>query len=44
VWAGVVPLKLNAGDPIDDERLGSGVGVPEYARHYSRSRESNHEH
>lgn len=43
VWAGVVPLKLIAGDPIDDERLGPGVGVPQYAQHYSRSRESNHE-
>jgi hypothetical protein len=40
----VVPLKLIAGDPIDDDRMGSGVGVPEYARHYTRSRESTHEH
>ena len=44
VWAGVVPLKLIAGDPIDDDRLGSGINVPEYAQHYSRSRESNHGH
>jgi len=38
VWAGVVPLKLIAGDPIDDDRLRSGINVPEYARNYSRSR------
>jgi nitroimidazol reductase NimA-like FMN-containing flavoprotein (pyridoxamine 5'-phosphate oxidase superfamily) len=38
VWAGVVPLKLIAGDPIADHRLGPGINVPEHARHYSRSR------
>ena len=37
-WAGVVPLKLMPGDPINDSRLIEGVTVPEYARSYSRSK------
>ncbi|HEU0252687.1 MAG TPA: pyridoxamine 5'-phosphate oxidase family protein [Pyrinomonadaceae bacterium] len=36
VWAGVIPLKLEAGEPIKDPRLPEGIEVPEYARHYSR--------
>jgi nitroimidazol reductase NimA-like FMN-containing flavoprotein (pyridoxamine 5'-phosphate oxidase superfamily) len=35
-WAGVVPLEMKAGEPIDDARLIPGQTVPEYARHYSR--------
>jgi nitroimidazol reductase NimA-like FMN-containing flavoprotein (pyridoxamine 5'-phosphate oxidase superfamily) len=30
VWAGVVPLRLTPGEPVADERLPAGVGVPEY--------------
>jgi uncharacterized protein len=37
-WAGVVPLEMVAGTPIDDPRLLAGQGVPEYARNYTRSR------
>src|ERR1700741_1290212 len=37
VWAGVVPLKLVAGEPIGDPRLPEGIEVPEYARQYRRS-------
>jgi uncharacterized protein len=36
VWAGVVPLRLVAGEPIDDPRLIEGVEVPAYAREYKR--------
>lgn len=36
MWAGVVPLKLVAGEPINDPRLPDGVPVPEYAAHYKR--------
>src|SRR5271155_2235415 len=35
-WAGVIPLEMIAGAPIDDARLDSGQEVPEYAKHYSR--------
>jgi uncharacterized protein len=35
-WAGVVPLEMKTGEPIDDARLLPGKIVPEYARHYSR--------
>jgi nitroimidazol reductase NimA-like FMN-containing flavoprotein (pyridoxamine 5'-phosphate oxidase superfamily) len=37
-WAGVVPLEMKTGTPIDDARLVPGQGVPEYARRYSRRR------
>jgi nitroimidazol reductase NimA-like FMN-containing flavoprotein (pyridoxamine 5'-phosphate oxidase superfamily) len=37
-WAGVIPLEMKAGEPIDDERLLAGRSVPEYARSYTRKR------
>ena len=37
IWAGVVPLKLDAGEPIKDPRLPEGIEVPEYARTYKRT-------
>jgi len=37
-WAGVVPLEVKAGEPIDDERLLAGQTAPAYARRYSRGR------
>jgi nitroimidazol reductase NimA-like FMN-containing flavoprotein (pyridoxamine 5'-phosphate oxidase superfamily) len=36
VWAGVVPLRLEAGEPIRDPRLAGDVPVPDYARNYRR--------
>jgi len=36
VWAGVVPLKLTAGAPVNDDRLQSGIEAPVYARRYAR--------
>jgi nitroimidazol reductase NimA-like FMN-containing flavoprotein (pyridoxamine 5'-phosphate oxidase superfamily) len=38
VWAGVVPLKLSAGPPINDPRLPEGIEPPAYARNYSREK------
>ncbi|HET9308694.1 MAG TPA: pyridoxamine 5'-phosphate oxidase family protein [Candidatus Sulfotelmatobacter sp.] len=37
-WAGVIPLEMVAGEPIDDERLLAGRSVPEYVRSYTRQR------
>jgi nitroimidazol reductase NimA-like FMN-containing flavoprotein (pyridoxamine 5'-phosphate oxidase superfamily) len=37
-WAGVVPLTVVAGEPIDDARLMPGLKAPEYARGYMRKR------
>jgi nitroimidazol reductase NimA-like FMN-containing flavoprotein (pyridoxamine 5'-phosphate oxidase superfamily) len=37
-WAGVVPLEIKSGEPIDDARLLTGQVVPEYARNYTRGR------
>jgi nitroimidazol reductase NimA-like FMN-containing flavoprotein (pyridoxamine 5'-phosphate oxidase superfamily) len=39
-WAGVVPLEMAAGKPIDDARLLPGTEVPEDAREYTRQRSS----
>jgi nitroimidazol reductase NimA-like FMN-containing flavoprotein (pyridoxamine 5'-phosphate oxidase superfamily) len=36
VWAGVIPLKLEAGEPIKDPRLPDEIEVPQYARNYHR--------
>jgi hypothetical protein len=35
-WAGVVPLEIKAGTPIDDPTLDQARPVPEYAKNYSR--------
>ena len=35
-WAGVVPLGLEAGNPIDDEKLAEGIDVPEYLSRQKR--------
>jgi uncharacterized protein len=37
-WAGVVPLEMVAGTPINDARLLPGRKVPSYAKHYTRKR------
>jgi len=37
-WAGVIPLQMVAGKPIDDPRLMVGQATPEYLQHYSRRR------
>ncbi len=36
-WAGVIPLRLTAGEPIQDAELKAGIDMPEYARHYTRT-------
>jgi len=35
-WAGVVPLEMVAGTPIDDPRLRAGTEAPPYVRTYTR--------
>jgi nitroimidazol reductase NimA-like FMN-containing flavoprotein (pyridoxamine 5'-phosphate oxidase superfamily) len=35
-WAGVVPLKLTAGEPISDAALGPDVALPDYLTGYQR--------
>ena len=37
-WAGVVPLQIVSGKPIDDSRLGPDCRVPSYAASYSRKK------
>ena len=36
MWAGVLPLKLTAGEPTNDPRLPEGIPVPDYVRNYKR--------
>ena len=38
VWAGVLPLHLATGEPVDDELLRDGITVPQYVRDYRRAR------
>jgi nitroimidazol reductase NimA-like FMN-containing flavoprotein (pyridoxamine 5'-phosphate oxidase superfamily) len=38
VWAGVLPLKMIAEDPINDPRLKSGIEVPQNVRGYYRGK------
>jgi nitroimidazol reductase NimA-like FMN-containing flavoprotein (pyridoxamine 5'-phosphate oxidase superfamily) len=35
-WAGVMPLEIVAGEPINDGRLDPSLNVPAYVKHYSR--------
>jgi nitroimidazol reductase NimA-like FMN-containing flavoprotein (pyridoxamine 5'-phosphate oxidase superfamily) len=37
VWAGVVPLSLIYGPPIDDDRLAPGITVPDHVLNQSRN-------
>src|SRR5258706_3171555 len=37
VWAGVIPLRLVAGVPVDDPRLLANTAVPKYAVEYERA-------
>ncbi len=36
IWAGVIPLRLEAGEPIDDPQLEAGIGIPDYLTDYRR--------
>jgi nitroimidazol reductase NimA-like FMN-containing flavoprotein (pyridoxamine 5'-phosphate oxidase superfamily) len=36
IWAGVVPLRLAAGEPVRDEKCDSALPVPTYAANYKR--------
>jgi len=36
VWAGVLPLKLETGEPVKDPRLPEGIDVPDYVSNYRR--------
>lgn len=36
VWAGVLPLEIKSGSPIDDDQLKDGIGLPESVLRYER--------
>lgn len=36
IWAGVLPLTLTPGTPVDDPKLVAGLSVPDHVRSYSR--------
>lgn len=36
IWAGVIPLRLTADEPIKDPLLSAEIPVPDYAAHYKR--------
>ena len=35
-WAGVIPLQMVAGEPVNDPKLAGKIGVPAYVRNYRR--------
>ncbi|MGH3414937.1 MAG: pyridoxamine 5'-phosphate oxidase family protein [Actinocrinis sp.] len=35
-WAGVIPLRLTAGDPVPDAALAEGTALPDYLKNYAR--------
>ena len=37
VWAGIIPLRMVANEPIADPRLGTDTPTPKYARNYNRT-------
>ena len=37
-WAGIVPLTMETGIPVNDARLDPAIEVPEYAKNYSRKK------
>ena len=37
IWAGVIPLRMIADEPVNDPRLNDGIEAPDYARHYRRN-------
>ena len=37
-WAGLIPLRMVAGEPLNDPTLEAGRAVPAYAKNYSRPR------
>lgn len=36
IWAGVIPLRTVAGEPIREEQCARDIPVPDYVAHYSR--------
>jgi len=34
IWAGVIPVKMTIGAPVPDDRVMSGIGIPDYVAHY----------
>ena len=36
VWAGVIPLHLKIGAPVDDEKLRANIKTPDYVSNYQR--------
>jgi nitroimidazol reductase NimA-like FMN-containing flavoprotein (pyridoxamine 5'-phosphate oxidase superfamily) len=37
IWAGVIPLRMIADEPVNDPRLNDGIEPPDYARQYRRN-------
>ena len=37
IWAGVIPLRMIADEPVNDPRLHDGIEPPDYARQYRRN-------
>lgn len=40
VWAGVLPVSLETGNPIADPRIKAGIEVPDYVQNYRRKHQN----
>lgn len=40
VWAGVLPVSLETGNPIADPRIKAGIEVPDYVQNYRRKNQN----
>ncbi len=40
VWAGVLPMSLETGNPIADPRIKAGIEVPDYVQNYRRKNQN----
>jgi len=38
IWAGLLPLSIKTGDPVDDDRLKAGLVPPDNIKHYTRKK------
>jgi uncharacterized protein len=41
IWAGLLPLTIKTGTPVDDDRLNEGLVPPDNIKHYTRKKAAN---
>ena len=44
MWAGVLPMQIQHGEPLADDRLPKGTAIPEYIKNYKRLQGRTNQH